>query len=217
MKPGVLAAATAAAVAGAWPCHAFQAAPLGGGGAPVGAAARRGAPALASPFGCRIRNAAAPPSLRPARPCGGQRTAKRADAGEGGDENAKEAEVTMGAVLSRMGLVRLGILGAALFWLLLRVVDGVGILGAQLPGPLARSWRVQVTSMPNRLHVPNRPHASNVCRVLCMRPCVRPRCQDARRGRHAERALAAGTARHAWGPTPYTLRNCCLPRLFLAF
>jgi hypothetical protein len=55
-----------------------------------------------------------------------------------------------------------------------------------------------------------------LCRVLCMRPHVRPRRQDERRGRHAERALAAGTARHAWGPTPYTLRNCCLPRLFLA-
>lgn len=167
MKRGVLAAATAAAVAGAWPCHAFQAATLSGGGVPVRAAARRGAPALAPTFGCRIRNAAAPDSLRPARPCGGQRAARRADAGEGGKENAKEAaEVTMGAVLSRMGLMRLGILGATLFWLILRVVDGVGILGAQLPGPLARSWRVQVTCMPKRLHT------NNVCRVLCMCPCA---------------------------------------------
>ena len=210
MKPGVLAAAPAAAVAGAWPCHAFQAAPLGGGGAPVGAAARRGAPALASPFGCRIRNAAAPPALRPARPCGGQRTAKRADAGEGGDENAKEAEVTMGAVLSRMGLVRLGILGAALFWLLLRVVDGVGILGAQLPGPLARGWRVQV------------PACQNVCtRILfaacctCAHTCVRAARMSVAVGMQSEptRQARRGTRgdRH-----PYTLRNCCLPRLSLA-
>lgn len=168
MKRGVLVAASAVGVAGVWPCHAFQAATLGSGSALVGAAVRRGgAPALAPIFGCRIRNAAAPAALRPARPCGG-RAARSADAGEGGKGNAKEAEVTMGAVLSRMGLVRLGILGAALFWLLLRVVDGVGILGAQLPGPLARGWRVQV------------PACQNVCtRILfaacctCAHTCVR--------------------------------------------
>jgi len=210
MKRGVLVAASAVGVAGVWPCHAFQAATLGSGSALVGAAVRRGgAPALAPIFGCRIRNAAAPAALRPARPCGG-RAARSADAGEGGKGNAKEAEVTMGAVLSRMGLVRLGILGAALFWLLLRVVDGVGILGAQLPGPLARGWRVQV------------PACQNVCtRILfaacctCAHTCVRAARMSVAVGMQSEptRQARRGTRgdRH-----PYTLRNCCLPRLSLA-
>ena len=50
--------------------------------------------------------------------------------------------------------------------------------------------------------MPKRVHANTVCRVLHMRTYVRPRRQDERRGGHAERAHAAGTARHAWGPTP---------------
>ena len=82
--------------------------------------------------------------------------------------SAKEADVTVGAVLSRMGLVRMGILVAALSWLLSRVVVGMGIMGAQLPNALAGGWSVQV---------PIRMRCARDSRLKQrMRPCMR--CQS---------------------------------------
>jgi hypothetical protein len=149
----------AAALAAARPIHAFHVPPRGAGAwhALPGAAA----------LGSRANLAAAPPpaarlggpsaasatrlgALRPRarRPCTPPRAADRdgsADVEERGVAgSAKEADVTVGAVLSRMGLVRMGILVAALSWLLSRVVVGMGIMGAQLPNALAGGWSVQV-------------------------------------------------------------------------
>ena len=149
----------AAALAAARPIHAFHVPPRGAGAWHVlpGAAA----------LGSRANLAAAPPpaarlggpsaasatrlgALRPRarRPCTPPRAADRdgsADVEERGVAGrAKEADVTVGAVLSRMGLVRMGILVAALSWLLSRVVVGMGIMGAQLPNALAGGWSVQV-------------------------------------------------------------------------
>lgn len=137
------------------PCGSFQpgnvaAHPAGSAGAWRWAAAPHKdcvfllpAPALA-PQAARLR-ARTQLSFRPAV----VRTAKR-DSGDvdveeaGAAPQAEEEGVTVKTVIGKMGLIRLGVLGAVLLWLLVQTVSLLSSPAMLLPPPLAGNWAVQV-------------------------------------------------------------------------
>ena len=81
-----------------------------------------------------------PAVVRTAKKDSGDFVGEEADAAP----QAEEDGVTVKAVIGKMGLIRLGVLGAVLLWLLAQTVSLLSSPAMLLPPPLAGNWAVQV-------------------------------------------------------------------------
>jgi len=146
----MLARLAAAALCGAmWqPCGAFQpgqVAGIAGSGSGARCMASGGPAGRCAPF--------AAPSGRPVRSSGARLRARTGtetgdgDAGDAGaDVSSAPAErVTVKTVIGQMGVLRLAVLGAALLWVLSRILSALMSPGMLLPQVLADNWAIQVS------------------------------------------------------------------------